>query len=123
MRTVRGYTLIELLVVMAALGVLLVLAAPQHGEHVERSRETVLRSNLVGLRDAIDKFYADRGRYPRDLAELVVERYLRQIPPDPVTGRSDSWLPQPPADGAQGVFDVRSGAAGLARDGSPYAAW
>ena len=127
MRQRRGFTLIELLVVMAALGLLLSITAPRYAAHVDRSRETVLRHNLAGLREAIDKFYADRARYPRDLAELVNEQYLRQIPLDPVTDRTDSWVIVPPRGqpGGQqtGVFDVRSGAAGPARDGTAYAAW
>lgn len=124
MRVIKGFTLIELLVVMAAIGLLLSLAAPRYIAHVDRSREVVLRQNLAGLRDAIDKFYADRARYPKDLQELVQERYLRQVPLDPVTDRSDTWQLLPPA-GQQGaaVFDVRSGAQGQSRDGSAYASW
>ena len=120
----RGFTLIELLVVMAALGLLLAIAAPRYVEHVDRAREVVLRHNLAGVRDAIDKFHADRARYPNDLQELVQQRYLREIPLDPVTDRSDTWVLVPPS-GHQGaaLFDLRSGAAGHGRDGTPYASW
>lgn len=124
MRAPRGFTLIELLVVMAALGLLLSIAAPRYVEHVDRAREVVLHQNLLGLRDAIDKFYADRARYPKDLQELVLQRYLRQVPIDPVTDRADTWVLVPPAGQTSGaVFDVRSGAPGRARDGSAYASW
>lgn len=131
MRRCRGFTLIELLVVMAALGLLLAVAAPRYVEHVDRSRETVLRHNLAGLRDVVNKFYADRSRYPKDLQELVSERYLRQVPLDPLTDRVDSWVLVPPPGGQVGasggvpggVFDVRSGAPGKARDGTLYASW
>lgn len=128
----RGFTLVELLVVLAALALLLSLAVPRYVEHVDRARETVLRQDLATLRDAIDKFRADRGRFPQDLAELARERYLREVPVDPMTDRAQSWVLVPPgvmagaqADGgaAGGVFDVRSGAPGTARDGTPYAAW
>ena len=124
MRVRRGFTLIELLVVMAALGLLLAIAAPRYAQHVDRAREAVLRQNLAGLRDAIDKFYADRARYPADIQELVKHRYLRQVPLDPVTDRTDSWVALPPAGQASGVLaDVRSGASGNAHDGTPYASW
>lgn len=123
MRRHQGFTLIELLVVMAALGLLLSLAAPRYTEHVDRGREAVLRHNLLGLRDAVDKFYADRARYPKDLQELVVERYLRQLPVDPLTDRADTWRIVPPRGGQEGVFDVRSGATGNGRDGTSYASW
>jgi len=120
----RGFTLIELLVVLAALALLLGLAVPRYIEHVDRARETVLRQNLAALRDAIDKFNADRGRYPADLAELARERYLREVPRDPVTDRSDTWVVAPPPQGSAGqVYDVHSGAAGHGRDGQPYATW
>lgn len=122
----RGFTLIELLVVMAALGLLLAITAPRYIEHVDRARELVLRKNLASLRDAIDKFYADRARYPVDLQELVKQRYLRQVPLDPVTDRADSWVALPPSGTASGtgtVADVRSGAAGKGHDGTAYANW
>lgn len=119
----RGFTLIELLVVMAAVGLLLSLTAPRYVEHVDRAREGVLRHNLLGLRESIDKFYADRARYPKDLQELVTERYLREVPRDPLTERIDTWLLVKPASAGEGVFDVRSGAAGKARDGTLYASW
>lgn len=120
----RGFTVIELIVVLAAIGLLLSLIAPRYAQHVDRSRETVLRQNLVALRDAIDKFYADRGRYPSDLSELAAERYLREVPVDPLTDRRDSWRLLPPRAGEQGaVQDVHSGAPGQASDGTAYASW
>ena len=120
----RAFTLIEMLVVMAVLGLLLSIAAPRYVEHVDRARESVLKQNLASLRDAIDKFYADRARYPADLQELVQQRYLRQMPLDPVTDRTDSWLLTAPAgQGAGAVADVHSGAKGVALDGTAYAKW
>ena len=124
----RGFTLIELLVVMAAIGLLLSITAPRYAEHVDRAREAVLRQNLASLRDAIDKFNADRARYPADLQELVRQRYLRQVPLDPVTDRTDTWIAVAPgphglAAGAGAVFDVHSGAPGNSRDGTAYASW
>lgn len=122
----RGFTVIELLVVLAALALLLSVAAPRYVQHVDRARDTALRHNLHAMRDAIDKFYSDQGRYPKELPELVERRYLRAIPVDPVTSRADTWVAVPPragnADG-EGVFDVRSGAREIASDGSSYASW
>lgn len=123
MRRLHGFTLIELLVVMAALGLLLSIAAPRYVEHVDRAREVVLKQNLAAMRDAIDKFHADRARYPKDLQELVQQRYLRHVPLDPMTDRSDAWVLLAPA-GQQGVVaDVRSAAPGQAKDGTSYASW
>lgn len=109
---------------MAALGLLLAISAPRYSEHVDRAREAVLRQNLASLRDAIDKFYADRARYPADLQELVKQRYLRQVPLDPITDRTDSWALVPQVGQPTGtVVDVRSGAAGKSHDGTAYASW
>jgi general secretion pathway protein G len=119
-----GFTLVEMLVVMAALALLLSVSAPAYLKHLDRSRETVLRHNLAGLRDAIDKFHADRARYPQSLQELVDQKYLRAVPLDPVTDRMDSWVLVPARGGATpGVFDVKSGAAGASRGGTNYADW
>ena len=91
---------------------------------MDQAREVVLRQNLRGLRDVLDKFYGDRGRYPGELQELVGENYLRELPVDPVTERSVTWVPLAPPPGRPGaVGDVRSGAPGKATDGSAYASW
>jgi general secretion pathway protein G len=117
----RGFTLIELLVVMAIIGGLLALAAPRYFKHVDRAKETVLRSDLASMRDAVDKYFADTGRYPASLEDLVARRYLRKLPPDPITETSATWLVVAPADPAQGgVYDVKSGAPGVTLDGKPY---
>ena len=117
----RGFTLIEMLVVMAIIGGLLALAAPRYFKHVDRAKETVLKSDLASMRDALDKFFADTGRYPANLEELVSSRYLRKVPPDPITESTSSWRVVAPADPTLGgVYDVKSGADGVTRDGRPY---
>jgi prepilin-type N-terminal cleavage/methylation domain-containing protein len=121
-----GFTLIELIVVMAIVALLVSIAAPRYVASVERARETTLLGSLATMRQAIDQFAADRSRYPASLDELVQERYLRQVPEDPITGRRDSWIAlAPPADSAVpgDTADVRSGAAGRGRDGRLYADW
>ena len=119
----RGFTVIELLVVLAAIGLLLAVAAPRYVQHLDNARDVALKKDLHELRDAIDKFYGDQGRYPAALDELVTRRYLRAVPVDPVTQRADSWVVVSPAAQGTGVYDVHSGAKGQASDGSAYAAW
>lgn len=121
-----GFTLIELIVVMAIVALLVAIAAPRYLQSVDRARETSLRSSLQVMRHAIDQFAADRGRYPDNLQDLVDARYLRQLPEDPLTLQRDSWVAVAPAPDnllAGQVWDVRSGAAGRARDGALYADW
>jgi general secretion pathway protein G len=118
-----GFTLIELIVVLAILALLLTIAVPRYFQHVERAKEATLKQDLAIMRDSIDKFFGDKGRYPDSLDELVKERYLRTIPVDPVTESASTWMPvAPPVDvQVKGqVYDVRSGAEGNALDGKPY---
>ena len=121
-RRSTGFTLIELIVVLAIVALLLTVAVPRYFHSVARSREAVLRHDLRSMREAIDKFLADQGRYPATLDELAERRYLRSIPVDPITDRADAWIVVAPPDGA-GVIDVRSGAPGAALDGTPYQGW
>lgn len=120
--SVVGFTLIELLVVMTVIALLLSLALPRYLQSVDRSKEAVLRENLNTMRDAIDKFHSDRGRYPESLPDLVTQRYLRAVPVDPVAETEKEWIIVPPPQGVGqgGVYDVRSSAEGKARDGKAF---
>lgn len=74
------------------------------------------------MRDTIDKYHGDRGRYPDSLDTLVEARYLRALPVDPITERADTWqVVAPPGDDASAVFDIHSNAPGKGRDGTAYA--
>jgi general secretion pathway protein G len=118
----RGFTLIELLVVLAIVALLLSLATPRYFQAIDTAKETVLIENLRIARDTIDKFFADTGRYPESLDELVEKKYLRALPLDPITESAASWVLEAPEDGDKGsVYNIRSGASGATRDGKRYA--
>ena len=87
----RGFTLIEMVVVMATIGLLLALALPKYMATLERGKEQVLRQNIVQMREALDKYYGDTGKYPERLDDLVTRRYLRAVPIDPFT-ESATWV-------------------------------
>lgn len=119
-----GFTLVELLIVMAIIATLMTIAVPRYFSSLESSKETALRQSLAVMREALDHHYGDTGRYPDSLEALVEKRYLRQMPVDPISERSDQWVIVPPPEGAEGrVGDVKSGAPGAARDGTAYAQW
>ena len=120
----KGFTLIELLVVLAVIATLLSIAVPRYYSSIDRSKEAVLKENLYQVRDAIGKYYADKGKYPESLAALATDKYLRKLPLDPVTDSDTTWIVVPPEDPQKGgVFDVRSGAQGKALDGTEFSTW
>jgi len=116
-----GFTLIELLVVLAIIATLLTIALPRYFNSLDSSKETVLLENLRVTRDAIDRFYGDKGRYPETLDELVSSRYLRSRPVDPIAESDASWKILPPPGDLKGkVYDIKSSAAGQSRDGRAF---
>jgi general secretion pathway protein G len=116
MKRKAGFTLVELMVVLTVIALLLSVVVPDYIGRMQRAEEAVLQENLAVMRDALDKHYADAGKYPTSLEELVAKRYLRSIPADPFTRSRATWIPVPPADPQKGgVFDVRSAAKGYER--------
>lgn len=123
-RKKTGFTLIELLVVLAVIATLLTIALPRYFSSLEKSREAVLQQNLVMMRETLDKYYGDKGKYPDALDELVSSKYLRKLPVDPITDSNATWVIIPPDQPEMGgVYDVRSGAEGIARNGTEYRNW
>ena len=128
-RNCSGFTLIELLVVISLISILAAMGMVQHRNQVQRAKEATLKTDLFHMRDAIDQYYADKGKYPASLDALVSDGYLRKIPDDPITQSASTWQTVPAeADPANpsaepGVYDVKSGATGTALDGSNFADW
>ena len=120
----KGFTLIELLVVLGIVALMLTLAVPRYFPSIDKSKEVVLADNLRNVRNVIDQYYGDTGRYPDTLEQLVEKKYLRALPVDPVTDSDTTWVIIPPEDGAKGgVYNIKSGAPGNDRSGKPYADW
>ena len=128
-RSDRGFTLLELITVMAVIGILVGIALPNYKVAIMQSREAVLKDDLYRLRDLIDQYYADKGKYPASLDALVSEGSMRRIPEDPITKSADTWqtIPAEPDPGSPslepGIYDVKSGAQGTALDGTNYSDW
>ena len=123
----RGFTLVELLLVLFLVALLASLVAPVITGTIGRARESALKEDLRTVRKAIDDYYADKGTYPADLEELVTKRYLRKIPPEPITGRRDGWvLVHADDQGGHktgGVIDLHSSSEGKDSDGVAYKEW
>ena len=147
----RGFTVVELAVVAAMIAILTAMVVPIARYTVKRQRELELKEQLRTMRNAIDKYkqYSDSGAiqiqlgsegYPPDLETLVDGvaqigqinkklKFLRQIPIDPMTGKSEWGLrsyqdePDSIAWGGSNVYDVHSLSGGRAIDGSYYKDW
>jgi general secretion pathway protein G len=131
-----GFTLLELIIVIAIIGILATIAMPALKDVPRRANEAVLKTNLHTLRDVIDQYYGDKGKYPTSLQQLVETGYLRKVPNDPMTKRNDTWTfeyeqtdqdsPPPESetgDASPGITDIHSGSPLLALDGTPYKDW
>jgi len=118
----KGYTLVELMMIVTIVGILATLATPSYYQSVIKAKEMALKHNLFTMRDLIDQFRTDRGKYPSNLAELTAAGYLKGIPVDPFTKSSGTW--QEIMDQAEGgVLDIHSGSDLVAFDGTPYNQW
>ncbi|WP_332854311.1 type II secretion system protein [Duganella sp. S19_KUP01_CR8] len=120
----KGFTLIELLVVLGIVALMLTLAVPRYFPSIDKSKEVVLADNLRNVRQVLDQYYGDTGRYPDSLEQLVEKKYLRAMPVDPITDSDTTWVIVPPEDsGKGGVYNIKSGAPGNDRSGKPYSDW
>ena len=126
----RGFTLIELIVVVTIILILVSLAAPIYRTSIIRSKEAVLHDDLFTMRSLIDQYTLDRQEAPQSLQDLVDKGYLRQIPVDPFTNSSQTWVEVREDDTfmsldqkSGGVTDVHSGANGNSLAGDAYSSW
>ena len=122
LRSETGFTILELMTVVTIAGILLTLAEPSFSNTVIKAREASLKQNLFTMRDVIDQYRADTGKYPSTLADLKSVGYLKRMPVDPFTKSDNTW--QEILDQAEGgIFDVHSGSDLVGSNGVPYNQW
>lgn len=122
-----GFTLIEIMIVMTIVGILVTMAQPSYHTQIVKAREAALKRSLFVMRDVLDQYAADQGRYPDSLQAVVDEKYLRDLPVDPFTRSSDTWIEvretTTDADEQAGIFDIHSGSDLVASNGTAYNEW
>ena len=127
----KGFTLMEMMIVIAVILLIAGISTIRHKRTVERGREVALHTTLFNIRQALDMFYEDRGYYPDSIEMLTTNGYLRSMPKDAITQRTDTWiiiyednvLENSNSLNSLGIYDVKSGAEGVGLDGTPYASW
>ena len=110
------------MIVVAIIGILATIAIPSYRQSVVKAREAVLQQDLFTMRDLLDQYRADKGKYPPTLQDLVTATYLRAVPVDPFTQSASTWQ-QIVDETDGGIFDVHSGADLIASNGTPYNQW
>ncbi|HYK36186.1 type II secretion system protein [Alloacidobacterium sp.] len=124
-----GFTLVELMVVMLIISVLAAVAIPAFIASIKSAREAVLKEDLHVLRQAIDSYTMDKQKGPQSLDDLVQAGYLKEIPVDPMTHSSTTWVTatsdvlESVDQSDPGINDVHSGSDEVGTNGQPYSSW
>jgi len=125
-----GFTLLELMIVITIILILISIAVPTYRTSIIRSKEAVLRDSLFTMRSLIDQHTLDKQQAPEALGDLVAAGYLRQLPVDPFTGSSQTWVVvyeddvvMLPGQVGPGIVDVHSGSNLPSLSGEPYSSW
>lgn len=86
---IGGFTMFEFIIMLVIL-IIIILFIPKTTMFQNNSVSSQ-QANLIEIQKAIDHYYVNRGRYPKNLTDLLqtTHPYFIDIPIDPFTGRAD----------------------------------
>jgi type II secretory pathway pseudopilin PulG len=119
-RRAGGFTYLGILLAVVLLGIALGAAGTVWSVTAQRERETQLLFAGDAIREAIASYYGSgpvAHQLPRELTDLLQDdreprprHHLRQLYPDPLTGKTDWQLLRDPDGGIFGVSSSSQGA-------------
>ncbi len=82
-----GFTLFELLVSISIIGILIALGTVSFTTAQQSGRDSRRRSDVTGIRNALEQYYAKNSSYPTVCTDAeVIEVLPNGFPSDPKTG-------------------------------------
>lgn len=123
-----AFSLLEVMIVITIIMILAGIAVTKYEKSVLRSKEAVLKTDLVNMRNAIQQYTLDKEAAPASLDDLV-PNYISAIPVDPIT-RTKDWkavsedVLLDPQQTSPGITDVHSGSDQVSPfEGTAYNTW
>ena len=141
----KGLTLVEIMITMSVMSIIAVTALALCENTLKLEKEFELKTTLRTVRNAIDRYYEyshkimpdaqEPKKYPKNIEELVQKKYLRKMPVDPFTGKSDfriiSSTDEPDSEtlvfegetNGENLYDLKSRSDYEAIDGGRISKW
>ena len=76
MRHVRGYNLVEILVVLAIIGILILIALPNHTSTISKAKAVEAKTQLQHLHSLQKMFFYEKSKYSDDLKSIGFDHPL-----------------------------------------------
>jgi len=92
MKIKKGFSLIELIVTITIIAVVTVVTTISFSSTNRKSRDSRRSADLEKIRIGLEMARQVGSTYPATLDVLVTNSYMAELPKDPKTGTSDSYV-------------------------------